>query len=291
MRAPRLKPTEDKRAVLTSITVDGDTGADGAALADAVNQHAVGDTLVIFAHTVWKRHAAMSADAPEGEAGRRLQRRARTFPSKPQDRLRPFFAAGHPKPWGEPSGERDATDRAPPHPQRGRRFVALPGAGRSGAPTAPVRGGGSAGNERGRPQGARRGARGRHSPFWAQAAAQSSSRSAAPRSGSMASAGGGARRGRGKSLGGAGLGRERERECCVRGGERCEPPDRFGRGWPRRALLAPVTPERRRGRQRHLLPGQPGVVKPPPPPTPGRNWMEQGEPELSALPFPAPAQI
>lgn len=104
----------------------------------------------------------------------------------------------------------------------------------------------------------------------------------------MASAGGGARRGRGESLGGAGLGRKRERERCLRGGERCEPPDRFGRGWPRRALLAPVTPARRRGRQRHLLPGQPGVVKPPPPP---RTWAKldgAGRARAKRPPFPCP---
>lgn len=176
-RAPRLKPTEDKRAVLTSITVDGDTGADGAALADAVRQLAVGDTLVILANTLWKRHTAMSADAPEGEAGRRLTPRARRgataaphpqpprgssvgrelSPRSPRTGSGPFLLLGTPN-RGESRRGRGTRQtghppaRGQPLPQRGRHFVALPGAGRSGAPTAPVRGGGSAGNERGRPQ-------------------------------------------------------------------------------------------------------------------------------------------
>lgn len=94
-----------------------------------------------------------------------------------------------------------------------------------------------------------------------------------------------ARRGRGK----ASEERAGESERCVRGGTRCEPPDRSGRWW----CAAPCRLRLHLGRA-----GGGGTasrtaraVKPPPPlppPAPRRNWREQGGPDLTYLPFPGP---
>lgn len=151
-------------------------------------------------------------------------------PALPWRRTRPFLrdARAPPRPLGPwTKGRGDRVPLPPSHPSsrraapRARQRPRAPGGGGapfcgaawSGAPTgaAPRAAGGREGrqDEEPRPAG---GSAGRtegcgHSRFcWAQAAAQSSRRSAAPQSGFMARSGGGVRRGRGKVLRGAGGG-------------------------------------------------------------------------------------
>lgn len=195
----------------------------------------------------------------------------------------PFLPRGGPSP--------PASGPAAPA-ERGRHFVAPHGAerppgrlhgrreGERGRRTRnPARRGGSAGRTKGCG----------HSRFcWAQAAAQSSSRSAAPQSGFMAQSGGGVRRGRGRVLRGAGGGdgavRARRRTDVSRptgsaGGGGCAAPSRLRLHLGRAGGGGGSSSSSPAGR---------AVKPPPPPPLPGRNWTGQGG---SRVPPPLPAQM
>lgn len=144
--SPRAQPGgSEQRALLTDLAVDGHAGADGVAVADVVDQPAVGDALVLCAGARCKRRAAMSAALPrarpEGKCRAAAPRSLKRDGSLPEAPLPPGplppiarpFEPGRPKDRAAaaaPSRRVKRGRRAPPPPgpaERGRHFVALQG--------------------------------------------------------------------------------------------------------------------------------------------------------------------